>query len=219
LGVPLLDKMPGGVSLPSQHRSCFTVEVMKKHPRARPTTFVSHVLALGCMLVVAFSLSATRVRAEPGTHATGTQRFDRQMEPILDSYMKIGNALARDSVEGVPALAKSIAAQAAKLDSGSVTGQEAAHYKDVPTDLRTAARTLSQAKTLNEARASMKKLSMPMAMWVSISKPKQIDVLYCSMAKASWVQKHGKVRNPYMGAEMLGCGETVGGENHAAQKR
>jgi hypothetical protein len=141
------------------------------------------------------------------------------MEPILDSYLKIGDALSSNSLAGVPVLAKSIGTQAATIDASSVTGEYAAHYKDVPTNLQKAAQTLSQAKTLDEARASFKKLSMPMVMWVTMSKPKDIDVLYCSMAKGSWVQKHGKVRNPYYGAEMLDCGEVVGGERHAAQKR
>ena len=192
---------------------------MSKHPQAPPTRFLSHLLALSCVSALAFSLNATLVRAEPGTHATGTQRFDQQMEPILESYLKIGNALSGDSLDGVPALAKSIGAQTATVDASSVTGEHAAHYKNVPTNLRKAAQTLSQAKTLDEARASFKKLSMPMAMWVTMSEPKNIDVLYCSMAKGSWVQKHGKVRNPYYGAEMLDCGEVVGGESHAAQKR
>ncbi len=210
--------LPAAASLPRWHRSCFTVDVMKQHPPARPTHFLSHLLALSCVSVLAFSLNATLVRAEPGTHATGTQRFDQQMEPILQSYLKIGHALSGDSLEGVPTSAKGIGAQTAVLDSSSVTGEHAAHYKDVPTNLRKAAQTLSQAKTLDEARASFKKLSMPMAMWVTMSKPNNIDVVYCSMAKGSWVQKHGKVRNPYFGADMLDCGEVVGGESHAAQK-
>ena len=192
---------------------------MKKHAQARPANSLSHLLALGCASVVAFSLNATPVRADPGTRPTGTQQFDRQMELILDSYLKVAKALSGDSIEGVPVLAKSIAAQTPKLDSSSVTGEHAAHYKDVPTNLQKAAQALSQAKTLDEARASFKKLSMPMAMWVTMSKPKDIDVIYCSMAKGSWVQKRGKVRNPYFGAEMLDCGEVVGGESHASRSR
>ena len=79
-----------------------------------------------------------------------------------------------------------------------------------------AAQALSKANTLDDAREAFKKLSMPMAMWATMSKPKDMDVLYCSMAKASWVQKHGKVRNPYYGPKMLDSGEIVGGANHAS---
>lgn len=38
------------------------------------------------------------------------------------------------------------------------------------------------------------------------------------MAKASWVQKRGKVRNPYYGPKMLDCGEVVGGDGHGDHK-
>ena len=191
---------------------------MNQHLRVRSANFFSQLFALSCMSILAFGLNPTIARAEPGTHAEGTQRFDQQMELILVSYLKIGNALSGDSLEGIPAASKSIATQAATLDASSVTGEHASHYKNVPTNLQKAAQTLGQAKTLEEARASFKKLSMPMAMWVTMSKPKEIDVLYCSMAKASWVQKHGKVRNPYFGAEMLDCGDIVGGESHSSHK-
>ncbi|MCZ6807977.1 MAG: hypothetical protein O7F08_13550, partial [Deltaproteobacteria bacterium] len=86
---------------------------MKKHSQARPTNFLPHLLVLGCASVVAFSLNATLVRAEPGTHATATQRFDRQMKPILDNYLKIENALSGDSLEGVRPAAESISKHAA----------------------------------------------------------------------------------------------------------
>jgi hypothetical protein len=53
-----------------------------------------------------------------------------------------------------------------------------------------------------------------MAMWGTMSKPKGIDVVFCSMAKGSWLQKRGEVRNPYYGSSMLTCGEVVGGDAH-----
>lgn len=174
--------------------------------------------ALLCTVVALVGWSATSARAESGAQQTGTQRFDQQMKPILESYLRIANSLATDSLDGVRQKAGAIAKQAAALDSGSVSGEHAAHYKNVPTNLEKAAQALSKATTLDDAREAFKKLSMPMAMWVTMFKPKDMDVLYCSMAKASWVQKHGNVRNPYYGPKMLDCGEVVGGENHAAHK-
>lgn len=188
---------------------------MNQHPLGPATKRLSHLLALGCASVLAFSLNAAVARADSEVHATGTEQFDRQMQPIVDSYLKIWNALSSDSLEDVGAAVDSIAKHAAKLDSSSVTGEHATHYENIPTNLRKAAQTLSQAKALDEARASFKKLSMPMAMWVTMSKPQYLDVVYCSMAKGSWVQKHGAVRNPYLGAEMLDCGDIVGGQSQA----
>ncbi len=150
--------------------------------------------------------------AEPGT-----QDFDQRMQPILESYLQIGEALSSDSLEGVRKNAESIAKYAKALGQLSVSGEHAEHYKDIPANLTKAALALSATKALPEAREGFKKLSQPMAMWATMSKPKQIDVVYCSMAKASWVQKHGKIRNPYYGPKMLECGEIVGGDNDQAQ--
>lgn len=174
--------------------------------------------ALSWTIVVAIGFMATMASADSADQQSGTQRFDQQMQPILVKYLEIGKSLAADSLSGVRANGEAIAKDAAKLDPASVTGEHASHYKNVPTNLSKSAQALSRAKTLEEARASFKKLSMPMAMWVTMSKPKDIDVLYCLMAKGSWVQRQGKVHNPYYGAKMLDCGEVVGGDRHASHK-
>jgi Cu(I)/Ag(I) efflux system membrane fusion protein len=169
----------------------------------------SHAIALfGLLVAVAY---ATLAGAE-----SGTQDFDQRMQPILESYLRIGEALSSDSLDGVRKNAESIAKSAKALEGASVSGKHAEHYKDISANLTKAALALSAAQALPEAREAFKKLSQPMAMWATMSKPKQVDVVYCSMAKASWVQKHGKIRNPYYGPKMLECGEIVGGDNDQA---
>lgn len=187
---------------------------MKNQQQIRWSNFRTTFVILLCAMIPLIGLSATVARADSGARATGTQRFDQQMEPILKSYLHIGTALSTDSLDGVAKKAAAIVKQAGSLDSDSVSGEHAAHYKNVPTNLKKAAEALSQAKTLEDARESFKKLSMPMAMWTTMSKPKNIDVIYCSTVKASWVQKRGEVRNPYYGPKMLDCGEVVGGGSH-----
>jgi len=176
------------------------------------------LVALLCALTAVIGVSATTALADSGADATGTERCDQQMESILASYLQIGSALSTDSLDGVRQQADMIAKQAGTLDSDSVSGEHAAHYKNLPANLKTAAKTLGKAKTLDDARESFQKLSMPMAMWTTMSKPKNIDVIYCSMVKASWVQKRGEVRNPYYGPKMLDCGEVVGGGSHDDHK-
>ncbi|MBW2586402.1 MAG: DUF3347 domain-containing protein, partial [Deltaproteobacteria bacterium] len=185
---------------------------MERNRQARPGNWVSHLLALGCASVALFGLNAAVVHAEPGTRGTGTEKFGRQMEPILNDYLRIvndylriGSALSADSLNGVREKAEAIAKLAGGLDSGSVSGEHAARYKSVPVNLEKAAQSLGKAQSLTAARDAFKDLSKPMAMWVSMSKPKNIDVVYCSMAKGSWVQKRGKKSNPYYGPKMLEC--------------
>ena len=191
---------------------------METNQQARPSSWVSQLLTLGCVSIAAFGLNTAVVHAERGSHGTGTERFDQQMEPILNHYLRIGNALSADSLDGVRGEAEGISKLAGGLDSGSVSGEHAAHYKNIPANLKKSAQSLSKAQSLDRARESFKELSKPMAMWVTMSKPKNIDVLYCSMAKGSWVQKRGKMSNPYYGPKMLECGEVVGGGRHEDRK-
>jgi len=152
-----------------------------------------------------------------GAADAGTASFDEAMHPILSHYLRIQQALAGDSTSGVQAAARSIAALAEKLDATSVTGEHAEHYKHLPMKFKKATMALSKTTKLEKTREAFKKLSMPLAMWGTMSKPIGIDVVFCSMAKGSWLQKTGPVMNPYYGKSMLHCGEVVGGAAHAAK--
>ena len=146
-----------------------------------------------------------------------TAAFDKQMQPVLDAYLKIPHALAADKIDGVVKAAKTIETLATKLDSSKLTGMHAKHYKNVPADIKAAAGKVVAAKDITAMREALKDLSKPMAMWATMSKPKGVSVMYCSMAPGSWLQKNDTViSNPYYGAKMLRCGEIVGGEDTAA---
>jgi len=152
----------------------------------------------------------------PAAALAGTSAFDKSMAPVLANYLKIHDSLARDTTDGVKDAALAIAKEAAKLDAKSVSGEHAAHYKGLSEKIIKAAKEVAAAGDLKSARDAFKALSRPMAMWGTMSKPAGIDVVFCSMAKGSWLQKAGDVRNPYHGASMLACGEVVGGAGHKA---
>lgn len=141
----------------------------------------------------------------------GTGTFDKQMQPVLEEYLKIPKALAADQTTDVVAAAKKIKQLAAKLNSSSVTGEHAKHFKNIPSDLRAGAEKMIKAKNIKDMREALKDLSKPMAMWVTMSKPKGVSVMYCSMAPGSWLQRGTTVANPYYGAKMLRCGDIVAG--------
>ncbi|MBW1860262.1 MAG: DUF3347 domain-containing protein [Deltaproteobacteria bacterium] len=142
----------------------------------------------------------------------GTEAFDQSMQPVVEEYLKIQEALADDKTEGVKSAAEQVAALSDNLDPDTVTGEHAMHYKDVPTKIKTAALKLAQEKEIGAMRGAFKELSRPMAMWATMSKPEGIYLVYCPMAKGSWLQTDKVIRNPYHGHEMLHCGEIVGGE-------
>jgi Cu(I)/Ag(I) efflux system membrane fusion protein len=142
----------------------------------------------------------------------GTQQFDHSMQPVVEAYLKIHEALADDKTAGVKGAAEKVAAFSDNLDPDTVTGEHAMHYKDVPANMKKAALKLAKRKDIGAMREAFKELSRPMAMWATMSKPEGIYVVYCPMAKGSWLQTDKVIRNPYHGHEMLHCGEIVGGE-------
>lgn len=149
--------------------------------------------------------------AEVAAGHAGAAAFDKAMADVVQPYLKIQDALARDTTEGVAEAAKAIGAAAAKLEPGKVTGKHAGHYTDVPSKLAESAAALAGVADLAAAREAFKGLSKPLGMWATMAKPDGIDLVYCPMAKGSWLQKTGDIRNPYHGSEMLACGEVVSG--------
>jgi len=149
----------------------------------------------------------------PAMVCGGTDQFDRAMAPLLEEYLKIHDALAADKTDGVKRAAAQMVILADKADPNTVTGKHKDHYRHVPMRIKKAAQDLARGKDLAAMREAFKGLSRPMAMWATMSKPKGVYVVFCSMANASWLQKGKVVRNPYHGHEMLRCGEIVGGED------
>lgn len=163
------------------------------------------------------ALAALAVATAPAAAGSGTEQFDEAMKPILASYLAIHERLAADSTQGVGAAAESIKDAASKLDAAAVTGEHAAQYKDLPAGLQREAEAVGKAPDLDAAREAFKRLSELMARWAKVSRPEGVNVMACSMAKASWLQKVGEARNPYYGKSMLDCGEVVDDFSHSTK--
>ena len=151
----------------------------------------------------------------PAGASADTAKFDAAMQPLMAPYYKIHAALAGDTDKGVKAAAKELAKMAGKVKAVAkkVKGKHAEHYKGLPDKIQQAAKRVAAAKDLKAQREAFKKLSQPLAMWVTMSKPAGVNVVFCSMAKGSWLQKDKTIANPYYGASMLRCGEIVSGKD------
>jgi len=93
--------------------------------------------------------------------------------------------------------------------SGATThAKELANVAKKHPDIAAKASTLSTAKTLDTARNTFAALSDAMIAYRATSdeRPKP-QLVYCSMAKHSWLQPKGEISNPYLDASMRTCGE------------
>ena len=119
---------------------------------------------------------------------------------VLAPYLKIGDQLSRDSVEGIDA-------EIDKLD------QALAKFENRP-ELVGARAQLEALKSpeLEAARAAFLPLSRAIILAASRDTASQAGMIkvLCPMAFASkggrWIQREGKIRNPFEGSRMLACG-------------
>jgi len=116
---------------------------------------------------------------------------------IVAAYLDIHAALSSDKVDGVKPAADAIAREAARMGA--------------PGDaIQKAAKALGSAADLNAARSAFGPLSDAVIAAAKADGWKDLPSLklgYCPMVKQSWIQKEGKVSNPYYGSTMLTCGE------------
>ncbi len=156
-----------------------------------------------------FIMFATCVMNFSPLVATSAEKFDGQMQKIVEPYLEIQTLLASDATKGIEQLAKNITLASKNLDTSSIPKEHADEYKNFPTDISKYADELAKAKDLESMRTTFKKLSKPLTKWAGIAKPKDLVVIYCPMADANWVQKGKETHNPYYGKEMLSCGKIV----------
>lgn len=134
----------------------------------------------------------------------------RLMSDIIGTYVKIHNALISGSTEGVRANAKTLSLQLAELqqsgqkeklekltaliaeslDGGLLTG-DLAKAKDAFAPLSRALVAYVKGTGREGAHAS------------------DIKIFYCPMKKEPWLQKGKAVQNPYLGKDMLLCGNEI----------
>jgi hypothetical protein len=135
--------------------------------------------------------------------------FEEGMQQAAEIYLPMQKELAGDSFKSFSKLAKELQELARRLDLSNLKGEHAEHYKGIPGKMGKQSGLLAKSKNIDEARNSFKILSQAFAMWVSMDKPKNLQVVYCPMAKASWVQPAGSVvSNPYL-INMPKCGNVL----------
>jgi hypothetical protein len=171
------------------------------------------LITLTTLAVATFATSARAGCCDPERpmmmQTANTDESGSLMEPVksvLDNYLKIQSALAKDSTDGVATNASSIAT-AVRGDSMKMLSPEVANQADA----------LAKAKDVASAREAFKPLSKSLIQYLADHNITDAYVeVYCPMAKASWLQNGDKIDNPYLGASMRGCGEI---QKKSKQKR
>ncbi len=136
--------------------------------------------------------------APSGQNSPERHVFMKPVQTVFDNYIKVQNALAQDSIDGVGSTAAAMA-HVIRGDSMKRLSPKIAEQADA----------LARAKDLESARAAFKPLSDSLISYLKDQKPAagSYYVAYCPMAKASWIQTDRTIMNPYMGKSMVHCGQ------------
>lgn len=136
-----------------------------------------------------------------GEPAQSRQAFMQPVQSVFDNYIEVQAALAQDSLQGIGGAAGAMA-KAVRGDSMKMLSPKVAEQADA----------LGRAKDLPAARTAFKALSESLISYLQAHKvPAGVYyVVYCPMARASWLQTTKTVMNPYMGKAMSRCGQIKG---------
>jgi hypothetical protein len=147
----------------------------------------------GCSILLMVAAAA----CAPAPQTSNTPAAGATMSAaIVDPYLKIQEALADDSVEGVRQHAGEIATASSALGAPAMK-------------IDTAALQLASATEIDDARTKFGTLSEAIDNYMTglhLQAPEGVRVAVCPMVQKPWLQKGDAIANPYYGKEMLTCG-------------
>src|SRR3954467_4599594 len=142
---------------------------------------------------------APRAAAAPRRSAHAPALSAAELAALLDPYLRMQQALANDSLDGVGASALALATAAMKLGSRGAA-------------LKVAVNPFAHAADLGAAREAFGGVSEAILRYAAaagITLGNGTAVAYCPMARKYWIQKGDTVQNPYYGRRMSDCGRIV----------
>jgi len=152
-------------------------------------------------------------KKESGNHIPSD--FKKSIDAIANTYFRIQQALSSDNLEDARKGAKSFLNKLATVDMELLRGEIHMEWMKQEKALQDAAAKLEQAHDIETARTQFEALTKPMTATIKTfsSGDKPVYRFHCPMAfdnkGAYWLQNNDKTRNPYFGASMLLCKDSV----------
>ena len=131
----------------------------------------------------------------PNTSST-PKAGEAMSQAIIEPYLTIQTALAKDSIDEVKASAGNVATAATSLGAPAMR-------------IDTAAVQLASAADLADAREKFGTLSDAIVTYMDglhITPPDGVRIAFCPMVKKPWLQQGSTLANPYYGSTMPTCG-------------
>lgn len=156
--------------------------------------------------------TSSEVQSVAVTYTSVDPKVSSGLSSIMNHYFEVKNALVNDNSKGASEAAAKLSAAIKSLDKSYFAAEQKKSYDLVEPALKSSADAIAGATDIKTQREQFINLSDAA---YSIAKDfgagKAVYREFCPMARdnqgAYWVSESKEVKNPYFGAEMLGCGE------------
>lgn len=141
--------------------------------------------------------------------------FHKQFNKVVENYLAIGHALAKDSAEEAIGAVKNTSAALAKVDMKLLTGDDHMAWMKHEAELKKILSRTGKSKKIEAIRKNFAPLSEEMMTTLQRlgTSGAALYQFKCPMAfdnkGATWLQNDEGTRNPYFGSAMLKCGEVI----------
>lgn len=141
--------------------------------------------------------------------------FSRGFDLVADAYFKIQYALSSDDVAAAKKEAAGFNSALTAIDNTLLRGKTYNEWMKLAKILKTAGLKLGAAKDIEAARVQFQVITEPITTGATLfgSPERKIWRYHCPMAfdntGAFWLQNNEDTRNPYFGASMLKCIDSV----------
>lgn len=145
---------------------------------------------------------------------TTTDAFKSQLEQVFNAYIKLKDALVGDDNSIASASAKTLLTAMKKVDMKQLTDHNAHnHWMTISKEISGSASSISELEDIEKQRSHFKHLSAHLSKGVKLFGVNQkVYEQFCPMADnnkgAYWLSLDEPIKNPYLGAKMLTCGDT-----------
>jgi Cu(I)/Ag(I) efflux system membrane fusion protein len=141
--------------------------------------------------------------------------FKKSIDAAADAYFNIQHALSSDSLEQAKKGSEKLLEKLAAVDMNLLTGNAHIEWMKQEKILKEAGQKLAKTNDIEAARVQLEILTEPMTAVIKTFGSKKTPVyrFHCPMAfdnkGAYWLQNNKETRNPYFGASMLLCKDSV----------
>jgi Cu(I)/Ag(I) efflux system membrane fusion protein len=141
--------------------------------------------------------------------------FKKSIDAAADAYFNIQHALSSDSPEEAKKGSETLLEKLAAVDMNMLTGNAHLEWMKQEKILKEAGQKLTKTNDIEAARVQLEILTAPMTAVIKTFGSKKTPVyrFHCPMAfdnkGAYWLQNNKETRNPYFGASMLLCKDSV----------